>query len=87
MRYYLTVGVMEHRMSTATALKPAALTGGLTSCARCGTVYDWKKSGSWSLKMTYCSALCEKGDLGFTLEFLLRETHIERLAWRSLLVA
>lgn len=41
-------------------------------CARCGLRYDWRKSPSSTLKMTYCSSLCEKGDLGFTLEALLR---------------
>ncbi|HMO96417.1 MAG TPA: hypothetical protein PKD27_09855, partial [Tepidiformaceae bacterium] len=40
-------------------------------CARCSLRYDWRKSPS-SMKMTYCSSLCEKGDLGFTLEALLR---------------
>jgi hypothetical protein len=40
-------------------------------CARCGLRYDWRKSPS-SMKMTYCSSLCERGDLGFTLEALLK---------------
>lgn len=40
-------------------------------CARCNLRYDWRKSPS-SMKMTYCSSLCEKADLGFTLEALLR---------------
>ena len=40
-------------------------------CARCGLRYDWRKSPG-SLKMTYCSSLCEKADLGFTVEALLR---------------
>lgn len=40
-------------------------------CGRCGLRYDWRKSPS-SMKMTYCSSLCEKADLGFTLEALLR---------------
>lgn len=40
-------------------------------CQRCGLRYDWRKSPSSSLKMTYCSSLCERGDLGFTLEALL----------------
>ena len=39
-------------------------------CARCNQRYDWRKSPS-SMKMTYCSSLCEKADLGFTLEALL----------------
>ena len=40
-------------------------------CARCGLRYDWRKSPS-GMKMTYCSSLCEKADLGFTVEALLR---------------
>ncbi len=41
-------------------------------CARCGLRYDWRHSPSTSLKMTYCGSLCERADLGFTLEALLR---------------
>lgn len=33
----------------------------------------WRKSSS-SLKMTYCGILCERGDLGFTLEGLLQNS-------------
>lgn len=40
-------------------------------CAHCDLRYDWRKSPS-SLKMTYCSSLCEKGALGFTMEALYR---------------
>jgi endogenous inhibitor of DNA gyrase (YacG/DUF329 family) len=40
-------------------------------CSRCNLRYDWRKSPS-SMKMTYCSSLCERADLGFTLEALLR---------------
>ena len=40
-------------------------------CARCSLRYDWRKSPS-SMKMTYCSSLCERADLGFTVEALLR---------------
>ena len=43
----------------------------LNRCQRCDTPYDWRRSTSHSLKMTYCSALCEKGALGFTIESLL----------------
>ncbi len=41
-------------------------------CARCSLRYDWRKSPSTTLKMTYCSSLCEKADLGYTIEALLR---------------
>lgn len=40
-------------------------------CARCQLRYDWRKSPS-TLKMTYCSSLCEFGDLGFTVDALLK---------------
>lgn len=40
-------------------------------CARCSLRYDWRKSPS-TLKMTYCSSLCEAGDLGFTMEALMK---------------
>ena len=40
-------------------------------CGRCGQTYDWRRSPSSSLKMTYCGSLCEKADLGFTIETLL----------------
>ena len=49
-------------MSTATAIRV---------CRRCGVRYDWRRSPSSHLKMTYCGSLCERGDLGFTLEGLL----------------
>ncbi|GMV86198.1 MAG: hypothetical protein AMXMBFR80_20530 [Dehalococcoidia bacterium] len=45
-------------------------------CARCSLRYDWRKSPS-SMKMTYCSSLCEKADLGFTLEALLRYERVK----------
>jgi hypothetical protein len=44
----------------------------LRACARCGLTYDWRRSPSSSLKMTYCGSLCERADLGFTIEALLR---------------
>ncbi len=40
-------------------------------CGHCGLAYDWRRSASRSLKMTYCGALCEKSHLGFTIEALL----------------
>ncbi len=44
----------------------------IKTCVRCGLRYDWRHSSTSSLKMTYCSSLCESSDLGFTLEALLR---------------
>jgi len=53
-------------------------------CKRCGGPYDWRRSASRSLKMTYCGSLCERADLGFTIEALLtnppHEPRGERLA-------
>ncbi|MFN0148251.1 MAG: hypothetical protein ACKVT1_17255 [Dehalococcoidia bacterium] len=46
-------------------------------CARCGLRYDWRRSPS-TLKMTYCGSLCEAGDLGFTLDALLKNGPIIR---------
>lgn len=44
----------------------------IKNCRRCGLRYDWRRSPSSSLKMTYCGSLCEQADLGFTIEALLR---------------
>ncbi|MBI2765027.1 MAG: hypothetical protein HYX53_03855 [Chloroflexi bacterium] len=52
----------------------------IVSCARCGLRYDWRRSPSSSLKMTYCGSLCEKADLGFTIEGVLRTTRAVPLA-------
>jgi hypothetical protein len=46
----------------------------MRTCERCGIRYDWRKSPSTSLKMTYCGSLCEMGALGFTIEAMLRGT-------------
>ena len=56
-------------------------------CTRCNVPYDWQRSTSSSLKMTYCSSLCEQGDLGFTIEAMIREHHIQFTSWRKLLAA
>jgi hypothetical protein len=59
-------------MTTLTATRPPTETGNIRVCARCGVHYDWRRSTSGSLKMTYCGSLCERSDLGFTIEGLLR---------------
>ena len=46
-------------------------------CARCSLRYDWRKSPS-SMKMTYCGSLCERADLGFTIEALLKNERAVR---------
>ena len=38
-------------------------------CKRCLTIYHPEKSTS-SLRLTYCNTLCERADLGFTMEAL-----------------
>ena len=53
---------------TATATLP---TPNIRTCARCGIAYDWRESVSRYLKMTYCNSLCERADLGFTIQGLL----------------
>lgn len=49
-------------------------TQNIHTCKRCGIRYDWRKSPSSSLKMTYCGSLCETGDLGFTIEGMLGDS-------------
>lgn len=39
-------------------------------CTRCGSIYEWRKSSSRSLKLTYCTFSCERISLGFLLEDL-----------------
>jgi hypothetical protein len=64
-----------------------AMTNHMRICQHCGLPYDWRRSPSGSLKMTYCGSLCEKAELGFTIESLLVEMHVVRLDWRELLAA
>jgi hypothetical protein len=64
-----------------TPIEPSAVGINLNNikvCARCGLRYDWRKSPSSTLKMTYCGSLCEKADLGFTLEALLKVQRSEK---------
>lgn len=44
----------------------------IRSCEHCGIRYDWRRSTSTSLRMTYCGLLCEQASLGFTIESVLR---------------
>ena len=55
-------------MGTITEFDPK----NIVTCVHCGLRYDWRRSPSSSLKMTYCGSLCEKADLGFTIETILR---------------
>jgi hypothetical protein len=52
-------------------------TSAIRFCKKCSLAYDWRRSPSVSLKMTYCSSLCERADLGFTIDSLIR-TRIQR---------
>jgi len=56
----------------------------IRTCRRCLCAYNWKRSPSSSLKMTYCGTLCEKADLGFTNEALIKD--VRRAAWRRDLI-
>ncbi len=47
-------------------------TSNIRICKHCGIRYDWRRSPSSSLKMTYCGSLCERASLGFTLDAILR---------------
>jgi hypothetical protein len=47
------------------------VTPNIRECANCGLRYDWRRSPS-GLKMTYCNSLCERADLGFTIDALMR---------------
>ena len=59
----------------------------IRTCQRCGSQYDWRRSPSSSLKMTYCGTLCERADLGFTIETLLYNYRVVHAEWRPLFAA
>jgi hypothetical protein len=59
----------------------------LRTCGRCGGRYDWRRSTSTALKMTFCSVLCERGALGFTLDSLLGSFRVLRREWGPLFAA
>jgi hypothetical protein len=66
--------VIKHREDTTmntTRDKSSYDVKALRTCTRCGAPYAWMRSPA-SLKMTYCGSLCEKADLGFSLEQLER---------------
>jgi hypothetical protein len=60
---------MESRVATLTG----PIAGNIRTCGHCGLPYDWRRSTSSYLKMTYCGSMCEKAGLGFTIEGLLRD--------------
>ncbi|MFN0094127.1 MAG: hypothetical protein ACKVVT_05035 [Dehalococcoidia bacterium] len=60
----------------------------LRICGHCAQRYSWRRSTSRALKMTFCTALCERGALGFTLEtLLLSPIRVLKPEWRTLLQA
>lgn len=63
------------------------MTNHMRTCQHCGLPYDWRRSPSGSLKMTYCGSLCERADMGFTIESLLNEARVVRMDWKGLLAA
>jgi hypothetical protein len=69
----------ENRMETTIGPGPAGISlNNIKVCARCSLRYDWRKSPS-SLKMTYCGSLCEAGDLGFTMDALMRLERVKKV--------
>lgn len=66
----------EDRDESAQPELPARNAGELAMqrCKRCELLYTAAKSTS-ALKLTYCSFLCELGDLGFSMQGL---EHMER---------
>ncbi|MEO6399168.1 MAG: hypothetical protein ABIP13_11915 [Tepidiformaceae bacterium] len=40
-------------------------------CDHCASPYDWRRSTSRYLRMTYCNSICEAADLGGTIESML----------------
>jgi len=89
-------GALERadNFSTPSGLESGGRSGGpsmdlshIRRCEHCQTLYDWRRSASSSLKMTYCGSLCEKAALGFTIETLLRHVASPRPDWRPLLAA
>lgn len=55
-------------MSSTPGSRPGFL---IQQCARCSVPYDWRRSTSRSLRMTYCCSLCEVADLGATIEVFM----------------
>lgn len=43
----------------------------MRECQRCHTTYQWERSQS-ALRFTYCGVLCERFDLGFSIDGLIQ---------------
>ncbi len=52
----------------------------LSRCQYCGARYHWRKSGSWSLKMSFCSLDHERQFNGFAIEDIFA---VERFPFQS----
>lgn len=61
----------EDRDESTQAPLPTGNTGivAMPRCKRCNLLYTFNKSTS-ALRLTYCSFLCELGDLGFSMQGL-----------------
>lgn len=70
--------------SKTTAPAPDSFASNIRNCGHCGLPYDWRRSCSGSLKMTYCGSLCERAGLGFTIESLLQT---QRSPWGAVLAS
>ncbi len=68
-------------------MNPTNPTPNIRTCTRCHIKYDWRRSSSTSLKMTYCNSLCEAADLGFTIEALIRSEFVRTRSIERLLAA
>jgi hypothetical protein len=66
------------------ALASDSFASNIRRCGHCGLPYDWRRSPSGSLKMTYCGSLCERADMGFTIESILQT---ERSPWGAVLAS
>lgn len=43
----------------------------MRECQHCHVAYQWERSQS-ALRLTFCGVLCEQGELGFTIDGLIR---------------
>ncbi len=76
----MDTGIIDPATTAPAASSPLA--GNMRQCGHCGLAYDWRRSASTSLKMTYCGSLCERAGMGFTIESLLQT---QRSPWGAIL--
>jgi hypothetical protein len=51
-----------------TICKPTTTLSTMRTCQHCGIRYDFTKPNTSSLKLTWCSELCEGNDLRYSLK-------------------